>query len=76
MTGRVDYEWVLEMTFIVTVVVGVPIIALASLLVDLPTWRARITYATTVAAAVWLLTAVVLFGYAWRFRPTRGGDGR
>lgn len=76
MTAPVDYQWVLEMTFIVTVVVGVPIIALTSLLVDLPTWTARVTYATSVAAAVWLLTAVVLFGYAWRVRSTRGGDGR
>lgn len=77
MTGEVDYGWVLEVTFVLTVLIGAPLIAVGSIFVDLPTWTARVTYATMVAAAVWLITAVIVYLYArGRLRPGRGDDGR
>lgn len=61
----------MEVTFVVTVLVGAPLIGLTSFLVDLEGWRGRVVYATTLAAAVWLVTAVVVYGYA-RYRVTGG----
>jgi len=60
----VDYGWVMQMTFISAILVGVPIIALLSTAVDLPTWGARAEFAIRVGAPVWLLTSLVVFAYA------------
>ncbi len=77
MTRSVDYGWVLEVTFVLTVVIGAPLIAIGSLLIELPTWTARVTYATMVAAAVWLLTAMLVYAYArWVLKPDREGAER
>lgn len=59
----VDFGWVMEMTFILTVVVGTPIIMVGSLWFDIDTWTARIVFATTVGAAVWFITAIGVYGY-------------
>ena len=73
----VDFGWVMEVTFVVTVLVGAPIVAIGSLLFDIGGWTDRLVYATTVAAAVWFVTAVVVYGYARRrLRRPRGRAGR
>ncbi|MFP4590466.1 MAG: DUF5822 domain-containing protein [Halobacteriales archaeon] len=56
----VDHTRILQTTFVVTVLVGAPLVALSSLLVDLPTWRARAAFAGVVGGSIWLLTAIGL----------------
>lgn len=57
----VDYGYVLEVTFVLTVLVGAPVIALASLFVELDSWTARVVFATTLAGALWFVFAVVIY---------------
>ena len=57
----VDYGRVMQLTFIGTILVGVPIVALLSLSVELPTWGERATFAVRVGAVVWILTAVSMY---------------
>ena len=64
MSGEVDYKWVMELTFVLTVVVGAPVVAVLSLFVTLPTWPDRAVFAVRVGAAVWLLTTIAVYGYA------------
>jgi len=63
-TESVDYGWVMQVTFVLTIVVGAPIVALLSFGADLPTWNARLTFAIRVGAIVWLCTAVFVYFYA------------
>ena len=67
----VDYGWVMQVTFVLTIIVGAPIVAVLSVNTPLPTWEARVSFAVRVGAIVWLLTAVSVFLYA---RRTRTGD--
>lgn len=67
----IDYGWVLQTTFVLTVVVGVPIVAVASLLVDLSDWSARAAFAGTLGGTIWLLTALATTVYARRRALTR-----
>jgi hydrogenase/urease accessory protein HupE len=60
----VDYGWVMQTTFVATIVVGAPLVALLSAGVRLPTWSARVTFAVRVGAVVWLVTAVGVYLYA------------
>ena len=60
----VDFGWVMQITFVVTIVVGAPIVAGLSLFVDLPTWGQRVSFAIRVGAPIWFLTAVSAFLYA------------
>lgn len=60
----VDYAWVMQTTFVVTIVVGAPIVAIAGLFVSLPTWGDRVGFAIRVGAVVWMLTALCVYGYA------------
>ncbi|AGB38550.1 DUF5822 domain-containing protein [Natronococcus occultus] len=60
----VDYGWVMQTTFVTTILVGAPIVALLSTGVDLPTWGARAEFAIRVGAVVWLVVAVAVFAYA------------
>lgn len=69
----VDYAWVLQVTFVLTIVAGAPVVALASLGVNLPTWGARAAFAVRVGAPVWFLTALGVLAYARR--RERGGGG-
>lgn len=62
----VDYGWVMQATFVLAIVVGAPIVAGLSLLVDLPSWEARVSFAIRVGAVVWFVLAVVVFLYARR----------
>lgn len=62
----VDYGWVMQTTFVVTIVVGAPLVALASLFVELSTWSQWASFAIRVGAVVWFLTAVGVFLYERR----------
>lgn len=59
-----DFGWVMQMTFVITILVGAPLVAAASVLVDLPTWGAKASFAIRVGAVVWFCTAVATFAYA------------
>jgi len=62
----VDFAWVMQVTFVVTIVVGAPLVALASLQVSLPTWGEKAVFAVRVGAVVWFVTALVVYLYARR----------
>lgn len=70
-TEGVDYAWVMQMTFVLTIVVGAPVVALLSLFVALPTWESWVGFAVRVGAAVWFVTALAVFAYA----RTASADG-
>ena len=62
----VDYGWVMQVTFVLTILVGAPIVALLSTTVTLPTWSDRVEFAIRVAAPVWFVMAIAVFAYAKR----------
>jgi len=64
----VDYGWVMQTTFVVTILLGAPLVGLLSLSTPLPTWEARATFAVRVGAVVWILVAVAVYLYASRRR--------
>ncbi|WP_137288367.1 DUF5822 domain-containing protein [Natronorubrum halophilum] len=66
----VDYGWVMQTTFVVTILVGAPIVALLSVSADLPSWGARAEFAVRVGAPIWFVTAVAVFAYAKRKQDT------
>jgi hypothetical protein len=60
----VDYGWVMQTTFVLTIVVGAPVVALLSLFATLPTWGQRVEFAIRVGAVVWICIGVPVFLYA------------
>ena len=62
----VDYGWVMQVTFVTTILVGAPIVALLSANADLPTWGSRARFAIGVGAPIWFVTALAVFAYAKR----------
>jgi hypothetical protein len=70
----VDFGWVMQTTFVVTILVGSPIVAFLSTTTPLPTWGARASFAVRVGAVVWLLTAVAVYLYARRVDAGDGGS--
>lgn len=65
----VDFGWVMQVTFVLTVAVGAPIVALFSLGVSLPTWTDKALFAVRVGAVVWILTTLSVYAYArWHER--------
>ncbi|MDJ1431590.1 DUF5822 domain-containing protein [Halostagnicola sp. A-GB9-2] len=62
----VDFGWVMQVTFVATIAVGAPIVALLSVPVDLPSWGARVEFAIRVGAVIWIITALSVFLYAKR----------
>lgn len=69
----VDFGWVMQTTFVLTIVVGAPVVALLSTTVDLASWGEWASFAVRVGAAVWFVTAVGTYLYARRLETT--GDG-
>ena len=63
----VDFGWVMQVTFVTTILVGSPLVVLASFGTRLPTWTSRALFAVRVGAVVWFLTAVCVYLYA-RYR--------
>jgi hypothetical protein len=70
----VDYGWVMQVTFVATIVVGAPVVGLLAITTPLPTWEARASFAVRVGAIVWFLTALSVFLYARR-EANDAGDG-
>jgi hypothetical protein len=70
----VDFAWVMQTTFVVTILVGAPIVALASIPVALPTWGARASFAIRMGAIVWIVVAVGTFLYARREAGEKRSD--
>lgn len=62
----VDFGWVMQVTFVATILVGAPLVAAASTLVSLSTWGAMASFAIRVGAVVWFLTAALVYLYARR----------
>ncbi|PSP72786.1 peptidoglycan-binding protein [Halobacteriales archaeon QS_3_64_16] len=56
----------MQTTFVLTILLGAPIVALASIPATLPTWEARASFAIRVGAIVWLVVAIGAFLYARR----------
>jgi len=62
----VDYGWVMQTTFVLTIVVGAPVVALLSLGVELTSWGQRVNFAIRAGAVVWLCIGVPVYLYARR----------
>jgi hypothetical protein len=62
----VDFGWVMQTTFVLTIVLGAPVVALASIPASLPTWGARLSFAVRVGAIVWVCVALGAYLYARR----------
>ena len=63
-----DYGWVMQVTFVLTIVLGAPIVAVLALFASLPTWFDRAEFAIRVGAVVWLVTGLCVYGYARLYR--------
>ncbi len=70
----VDYGWVMQTTFVVTILVGAPVVAVLSAVVTLDSWGARAAFAIRVGAPIWFVTAVVVALYAKRVEASETGD--
>lgn len=62
----VDYGWVMQVTFVLTIVVGAPVVALLSTGTVLPTWGDRLEFTIRVGSVVWIAIALATFFYARR----------
>lgn len=65
----IDYGWVVQVTFVLAIAIGAPIVGLLAITTDLPTWNARLSFAIRVGALVWLLVGIGVLAYA-RFKRT------
>ena len=62
----VDYAWVMQTTFVLTIAVGAPLVAALSLGTSLDSWDEYLSFAVRVGAVVWVLVALSVFVYARR----------
>ena len=62
----VDYAWVMQTTFVLTIAVGAPLVATLSLGTSLDSWDEYLSFAVRVGAVVWVLVALSVFVYARR----------
>ena len=61
----VDFGWVMQTTFVLTIAVGAPLVATLSLFgPPLETWAGRAEFAVRVGAVVWIVVALCVFAYA------------
>lgn len=70
----VDYGWVMQVTFISTIFLGTPIVTVLSVFADLPTWPDRALFAVRIGALLWLVTLLLSYTYASRYREVDGED--
>ena len=70
----VDYGWVMQVTLIVTIVFGTPVVAFLSLFQTLPAWTDRADFAVRTGAFIWLVTLVSVYLYARRYRNASAGE--
>jgi hypothetical protein len=62
----VDFGWVMQTTFVLTILVGAPVVTLLSTQTTLPDWGSRVSFAVRVGAVVWILTGTAVYLYARR----------
>jgi hypothetical protein len=62
----VDYGWVMQTTFVLTILVGAPAVAVLSLFFELSTWGQRANFAIRAGAALWLCLGIPVYLYARR----------
>ncbi len=62
----IDYAWIMQMTFVLTILLGAPVVGLASWSVSLPSWEARARFAVGLGAVIWFMLAIGLFLYQRR----------
>lgn len=62
----IDFGWIMQTTFVLTILIGAPLVAALSFTTTLPTWTSRVSFAVRVGAIVWFLTAVCVYLYARR----------
>lgn len=62
----IDYGWVMQVTFVVTIVVGAPVVALLSIPATLPTWTDRAQFAVGIGALIWFVVSILVYLYARR----------
>lgn len=60
----IDYGWVVQTTFVVSILVGFPVAGVLSTTTPLPTWSARLVFAIRVGAVVWLLVGLAVLASA------------
>jgi hypothetical protein len=61
----IDFGWVMQTTFVLTIVVGAPVVAGLSLVgPPLATWADRAEFAIRVGALVWIVVALSVFLFA------------
>ena len=70
----VDFGWVMQVTFVLTILVGAPIVTLLSTQATLPDWGSRVSFAVRVGAPVWVLTGLCVYLYARRRAHGENGD--
>ncbi|MFW5939162.1 MAG: DUF5822 domain-containing protein [Halolamina sp.] len=70
----VDFGWVMQVTFVLTIVVGAPLVTLLSTQATLPDWGSRVSFAIRVGAPIWVLTGLGVYLYARRQERADGGD--
>ena len=57
----IDYGWIMQVTFIVTIVLGAPLLALLSTVFSLPTWSDRLEFAIAFGALLWFCVAIIVY---------------
>lgn len=62
----IDYGWVMQVTFVLTIAIGAPIVAIASTQATLPTWGDRAQFSIGIGAVVWFVVALGVFMYEWQ----------
>lgn len=71
-----DYGWIMQVTFILTILLGTPIVVVLSLFATLPAWTDRAVFAIRVGAFVWLVTMLGVYAFArWYRGDAAGGPG-
>ncbi len=60
----IDYGWVMQVTFVTSIIVGAPIVAILSIPATLPTWTDRAQFAIGIGSMVWFVVGIVVFLYA------------
>lgn len=73
-TDGVDFGWVMQVTFVVTITLGSLVVALLSLTRTLPTWNERALFAVRLGAVIWLLIATTVYLYARRREAEKGTE--
>jgi len=64
----------MQSTFVLTIVVGAPLVTLLSTQVPLTDWGARVSFAVRVGAVVWILTGLSVYLHARR-QEAQDDDG-